>query len=66
MTAEEFRRHRDRLGWTQPETAEALGLSVTQIRHMEHGRSGITKTVALLFGLYRYPDRPKRPTGGGP
>lgn len=64
MTAEEFRAHRARLGWTQPETAEALGLSVTQIRSIEHKRSRITKTVAILFGLYRFPDRPLRPTGG--
>lgn len=66
MTGDEFRQRRTfHLGWTQPEAAEGLGLSVSQIRAIEQGRSRVTATVALLFSLYRPFDRPLHPHGIG-
>lgn len=54
MTGDDFRQRRTFvLGWTQVEASQALGLSVNQIRAIENGRSKVTKTVALLFGLYQ-------------
>lgn len=63
MTRDEFRTHRAQLGWTQKQAGEALGLTTAQIAAIENDRSAITKTVALLFRLYRFGDWPGRPTG---
>lgn len=60
MTPDDFRAKRAALGWTQADTSKALGLSVNQIRAIENGRSSVTKTVALLFELYRFPDHPSQ------
>lgn len=66
MTNDEFRQRRIfHLMWTQKEAAEALGLTVQQISHIENGRTPVNKTVALLFSLYRPYDRPKHPHGIG-
>lgn len=51
MTGQDFKARRERLGWTQKTTGEALGLSVNQIRAIENNRSGVTATVAILFDL---------------
>lgn len=58
MTAGEFQKHRSCLGWTQKETAAALGLTVQQVSHVENKRTPVSRTVALLFSLYRFPDQP--------
>ena len=64
MTSEEFRQKRVfALRWTQPEAAEALGLSVAQVRGLEHGRSRVTRTIEILFGMYRPGDQPGMPSG---
>lgn len=63
MTGAEFRKRRSVTGWTQKEAAEALGLSVQQISHIENDRTPVSKTVALLFSLYRPFDRPGKPSG---
>lgn len=59
MTSTDFKAHRQRLDWTQRDTAEALGVSVTQISALETGRSGVTETISRLFSLYRPGDRPE-------
>jgi transcriptional regulator with XRE-family HTH domain len=66
MTNEEFKKHRDRIGWTQKEAAEALGLTIAQISAIENNRSRITRTVENLFTLYRFGDRPGTPTANWP
>lgn len=60
-TPEEFRGHRHALGWTQAETADALGLTVNQISAMENGRSGISRTIVYLFATYGFLDWPHAP-----
>lgn len=47
MTPEEFKAWRKRLGLTQGQAAEALGLSLRAIQYYERGEREITKTVAL-------------------
>lgn len=53
MTGKEFRSRRERLGWTQKDAGEALGLTVQQVSHIENGRTGLSRSAALLFDLYR-------------
>lgn len=65
MTSEEFRRKRAAMLWTQADAAKGLGLSIAQISAIENGRSAVTKTVALLFGLYSTFDLPGHPGGIG-
>lgn len=62
MTPEEFKQHRSNLGWTQKEAGQALGVSIQQISAIENGRSAVTATVGYLFSLYRFPDKPGRPS----
>jgi transcriptional regulator with XRE-family HTH domain len=63
MTSAEFKAHRLKLGWTQKDAGEALGLTIAQISAIENGRSRVTKTVENLFRLYRPFDTAGRPTG---
>lgn len=63
LTNADFKAHREKLGWTQKQTSEALGLTIAQIRAIENNRSSVTKTVALLFGLYQPFDLPGEPSG---
>lgn len=61
MTGAELRDWRRRLGWTQAQAGQALGLKPTgdgsscdAIRHYESGRREVPDTVALLT---RYVER---------
>jgi transcriptional regulator with XRE-family HTH domain len=47
MTIEELKRARQRLGWTQRELAEALGMQTNSITRMEIGIQPIMKTTEL-------------------
>lgn len=49
MTPEEFKAIRERLGWTQRATGEALGLDARSIRRYESGERAISKPAAILF-----------------
>ncbi len=58
MTGNEFKAKREMLGWTQKEAAQGLGVTIAQISGIENGRSNVTKTMAILFDLYEFPERP--------
>ena len=46
--------HRAKLGWTQPDLAERLGVSRVAVSHLEAGMSYPgERTVALLAGLFK-------------
>lgn len=59
MTAKEFRAIRERLGLTQPELAEILGLS--SYMPVNHYESGFRRPSTLIMGLMRvfdeWPDK---------
>lgn len=61
MTAEEFAAERSRLGLSQSELAERLGVHVRTIGKWERSERGIPEPVARLLATFR-PD-PRR--GGG-
>lgn len=63
MTPEDFKAHRAKIGWTQKQAAEGLGLTIAQISAIENGRSRVSKTASLLFRLYHLGDWPGRPSG---
>lgn len=48
MTGSEFRAWRKRLGWTQQQAAEALGISVSQIIDYESGSKRGTDRAAPI------------------
>jgi DNA-binding XRE family transcriptional regulator len=66
MSGADFKAHRAILGWTQRNTAQALGLTVENVASIENGRATATKTAALLFRLYRFGDWPGRPSANWP
>ncbi len=47
MTGAELRRARKRLGMTQAELAEALGMQRNSIARMENGRQPVMRTTEL-------------------
>lgn len=54
MTPDEFRAWRERIGWTQARTADALGVDPRTVREWEHGVGRVTgKPVSLppMLGL---------------
>ena len=60
MTPQQFKAWRKRLGLTQARAADAIGMSLTQIKNYEAGRADIPRYVelacaALALGLNRYP-----------
>lgn len=61
MTAEEFAAQRSRLGLSQSELAEHLGVHVRTIGKWERGERGIPEPVARLLTTLQ----PKRKRGGG-
>jgi DNA-binding transcriptional regulator YiaG len=60
MTADDFRTIRQALGHSQVSWAKALGISERQVKRIESGEQGVTKTVALLVGAIQQGYRPKR------
>jgi DNA-binding transcriptional regulator YiaG len=53
MTAEEFATERSRLGLSQTELAERLGVHVRTIGKWERGERGIPEPVARLLATIR-------------
>lgn len=60
MTSEEFRKIRERLGWTQSQLAEKMAMDVPSISRIENGWREPTKIQAAfirhLFKNYGGPD----------
>ena len=54
MTATELRAWRERMGWTQKEAAEAMGMKLRSYQQIEQGRRSVqpyhARLVALLEG----------------
>lgn len=48
MTPKQFLAWRTRMGWTQAEAGDALGVSERQVRRYESGEQGISETIAKL------------------
>lgn len=61
MTASEFAAERSRLGWSQSELADRLGVHVRTIGKWERGERGIPEPVARLLATIP----PKGRKGGG-
>ena len=51
MNGKELRRIRKRLGWTQAQLAEAIGLSANSVARQERGEIGIREPVAKLVKI---------------
>jgi len=51
VTGAEFKETRARLGWSQQEIADKLGVSVRTIKYYEAGRVPISSPAAKLLGL---------------
>ena len=51
MTPTQVRKARQRLGWTQQEMADALGVSLRTIKHWEAGTRNMSKPVLKLLEL---------------
>jgi transcriptional regulator with XRE-family HTH domain len=51
VTGEELKEIRARLGWSQQETSDRLGLSVRTIKYYEAGTIPIPGPAAKLIGL---------------
>lgn len=49
MDAQQFKQRREFLGYTQPQFADRLGLSLRTIQYYESGEVPINKTVTLLL-----------------
>lgn len=49
MTAKQFTKIRKRLWKTQAQAAEALGVTVGQISHLETGRRAIPRYVEIIL-----------------
>jgi DNA-binding XRE family transcriptional regulator len=49
MTREELKRARDRLGMTQKELAEALGMQTNSVTRMEMGIQPVMRTTELAI-----------------
>lgn len=49
MTPAEFRAARKRLGLTQADLADALGMSRSQVSRMEHGAAPIVRRTVLAL-----------------
>lgn len=49
MTPEEFKAIRERLGWTQRATGEALGVTTRCVQMYERGDRAVSKPAAILF-----------------
>jgi transcriptional regulator with XRE-family HTH domain len=58
MTGKEFKAKREMMGWTQKQAAQAFGVTIPQISGIENGRSGVSKTMAILFDLYEFGEWP--------
>lgn len=48
MTADEFNRWRDRMGFTLQQAADELGQGIDSVKSMSSGRRPVTDTVAIL------------------
>jgi transcriptional regulator with XRE-family HTH domain len=48
MSAEQFRRWRTRLGWTQEHAADMLGVAVVTVRKWEYGLNKVNLTASKL------------------
>lgn len=51
MNAQQFRRWRKSLGYSQPRAAEEIGRSTNQICNYETGRAEVPKVVRLACGF---------------
>ena len=51
VTGAEFKETRVRLGWSQQETSDRLGLSLRSIKYYEAGTVPIPNPAAKLLGL---------------
>jgi transcriptional regulator with XRE-family HTH domain len=49
MKAEELRKIRERLGWTQAELAEAVGVAPNSVARWERGEMAIRESAARLI-----------------
>lgn len=52
MTPDQFRAAMLALGWSAEETARRLGISPRTVRRYKAGNGEISKTVAILIGIY--------------
>lgn len=65
MTGDEVRRIRKRLGLTQAEFAQRVGVHFVTVSRWEHGRMGVRESAARLIRLLAMLERtPKRRLGG--
>ena len=51
MTAQELKRIREQLGWSQVRLAAAVGVSANSVARQERGELGISEPVARLVRL---------------
>ncbi len=65
MTAEELRHIRYRLGFSQSELAEELGVSLRAVQSWEQGWRKIPANAALLVRVFRYMPSPTGLKGHG-
>ena len=65
MTGEEFRRIRERLGLTQVEMAEQLGIHSNSLARLERGERAISEPIARLVTLLASMHRSGRQKKGG-
>jgi transcriptional regulator with XRE-family HTH domain len=51
VTSQDFKDTRVKLGWTQEQIAEKLGLSVRTVKYYEAGRVPVSVPATKLLGL---------------
>ncbi len=65
VTGDEVRRIRKRLGLTQAQLAERLGVTASSVARWEQGVMGIRETAARLLRLLERTERAARRKRGG-